>query len=279
MFYSKKQAMAKFWFLLLLLIMQAPSYAAIIVTSIEARGEPGSLGTYKKDYKITWAKVPSPKDNEVIPSEFIYYGAMEEHDKVSFACNNTGSGLFPGTKGTYCLKVNPGETWNQVENRWLAMYGNTGPGVVGHVGQKDSKECVMFAAQPRYVSSIGTQVNSGPLICVGAPPVPDPLCYLSGEPTLEYSLQQGEDPNGKVAAANVQVQCDYPANIMLLSGTGNSYIDFNWGRVNLTFNKNKLPYLMNNVTNTQLKIEGTLSGTSPAAGIYENSLVIILGYQ
>lgn len=274
--------------LLLLLLYAVSSQATIIVTSIEARATPAGR-TYgceqgatqcKKEYKVTWKKVPGPRDNEVVPPGVTLYGAMEEHNHISFWCNMAGSGLFGGVMGTVCVSVPRGATWGMVEDLWIRTYGPTGPGIVEHQGDADSRECVMFAGMTTQGSAIGTQVNNGPLVCVGAPPTPDPQCVIEGNPVFNFDISLGQDTSGMQRATTINLRCNLAANVTLMDTTGNNgRVELGWGYADVKVNGQILPLNLRPNPSLPLQITATLHGIATQAGVAEGSVVIVVGYQ
>lgn len=265
--------------LILAAVLSAPSVGlcTLVVTSIENRATDGS-GVYRNDYKITWARVPGPSDSDKIPAGITSFGAMEEHDHVAFACNNVGAGLFPGVKGTTCVPVNSSMTWAQAEQLWINTYGASGPGVVGHLSNTPgSRECVMFAGQPTNYAGVGQQINNGELVCVGAPPSPDPLCALAGDSVLEFLTTPSAISDQ--ASTHNQIVCDLPANVVLTSGTGMSSIAFPWGQADITVNGAPLPARLHPDPVADIEIGAAITGAGAAPGEYTGSLILVVGYE
>lgn len=249
--------------------------ATMIVTSIEAKAAPSNPGI--KDYKITWQRVPGPRDDEQIPSGVYVFGAMEEHNHAVFACDWGGSSLFPGVQGTVCVNVNSSMTWKQAEESWLARYGAVGPGIVGHIGSADSRECVMFAGAATNGTAIGGQVNNGELVCVGAPPTPDPLCHVAGNTEFEFTAPPGNVD--QVAEQQGQIICERDASVVLMSATGLSFVTFPWGRAELTVNGASLPAKLKTNPVANYTIRASVKGAGATAGVYKESLVLVVGYE
>lgn len=261
------------------LALPCRSLATLVITSIENKYqyEPG-FGYHQNDYKITWAQVPGPKDNELIGDGINMYGAMEEHDHSVFACDSRGSGMFPGVPGTTCVMVHKGMTWGQAEELWMSTYGARGPGVVGHSSRlPGSRECVMFAGQFGTGAAIGGQKNNGELVCVGAPTTPDPLCYVDSSPVLEFVTSP--DRIADYAETSAQLICGHPASVVLMSGTGVSTITFPWGRADVTVNGRPLPAHLAPAPIANITVGASISGARAEPGLYTGSLVLVVGYE
>lgn len=270
--------------LLFLSLYSVFSNATIIITSIESRSSgcegAGQVVFCYKDYKVTWRQIPGPLDNEVIPSPIDSYGPMEEHDHFTFGCNIPGQGLFPGVTGSTCIDLVPGMTWKQAEDAWIRSYGPTGPAVVGHSGASDSRECVMFAGMPGKGAFIGEQVGNGPLVCVGAPPDPDPQCVIEGNPVFNFDITLGQNASGMQRSTTVNLRCILPANVTLMDATGNSgRVELGWGHADVKVNGLTLPMSLTSNPSLPLEITATLHGIPTQAGVAEGSVVIVVGYQ
>lgn len=252
--------------------------ATIVITSIEARGNGGF-----KDYKVTWARIPGPLDNQIIPSNVRYFGAMEEHDRSAYACNSGGSTLFPGIQGTMCVDVPSDFTWKQTEEKWLSTYGANGPGIVGHYGRADSRECVMFAGQQSRAEPIGRQANNGPLVCVNAPPTTiEPQCVIEASPIFDFTANLGQNTTGMTQTATTNLRCNVPVSVTLMDATGyNGKIQLsNWGYAEVKINGQTLPLNISmSSSSSPLEISATLNGTATETGLAQGTLVLVVGYQ
>lgn len=261
-----------------LTLLAPKAFSTIVVTSIESRYQYYDK-LHHNDYKITWARVPGPRDYERIPSSVTHYGAMEQHDHSSYMCNTTGAGLFPGVQGTMCVDVRGRNMmWREAEELWIKTYGATGPGIVGHESyQPGSRECVMFAGQYGLSAPIDRQYNNGELVCVGAPPTPDPMCYIAPIPDIEFTTSPGPiDLTGQVVG---RVLCDIPADVVVMSGTGLSEIDLPWGRARLTLNGASLPLKLHTRPDADFTVQAHVTGAGAEPGVYSGSLILVVGYQ
>ncbi|UIM55647.1 hypothetical protein [Serratia marcescens] len=203
---------------------------------------------------------------------------MEEHDHQAMMCNHHGSGLFPGVRGSTCIPVKPGMTWGQAEDAWIRAYGPNGPVVVGHASDTPgSRECVMFAGQQGLSAPIGQQYNNGELVCVGAPPTPDPLCYIPPIPDIEFSVAPGAITRS--ASRTARVVCDTAADVLIMSATGLSDITFPWGRARIAMDGAALPGKLHTDPDADFLISVDVAGMGAEPGEYSGSLILVVGYQ
>lgn len=263
-----------------------PTYSSIVLTSIAAKAGPGCTPSEaylcSKDYKVTWQRIPGPNDNDLVPPGLKSYGAMEEHNHAGFYCNNPGKQLFPGVPGTQCVNVIPGDRWRDVEERWLQRYGATGPGIVGHTGRTDSRECVMFAATPFDGAAIGRQQNNGPLVCVGAPPTPDPQCYIDdAAPVISFDVPLGANLTGMTGVSEATLRCRMAANIVVMDAAGNGGQIKLGGGINasLAVNGQRLPLSLRPNPTLPVRFTVSLSGMAGSVGDFRGDFVIVIGYQ
>lgn len=272
--------------LFLLWLYAVPSHATIIITSIEARSSDSCrlyphepTGCYA-DYKLTWRRVPGPRDNEVIPPIVYFYGPLHEHNMTKFSCDNYSHGLFPGVPNAGCIGIPQGFTWKMIEELWIETYGPTGPGTAYHNGGgfAVSRECVMFAGI--ITQEIGHQANNGPKVCVGAPPTPDPQCVTEGNPVLNFDISLGQDTSGMQRETTINLRCNIPADVTLLDATGNSgRVELGWGYADVKINGQTLPVNLSPNPVLPLRITATLHGIATEAGVAEGNVIVVVGYQ
>lgn len=277
--------------LLLFSLYPVFSNALMFVTSIETKASDNNdscqtgIGRCNKEYRVTWRQIPHPRDSEVIPSEYHWYGAIHEHENVSFSCTGlsaTGSPsrLFPDAIITDCLTIPAGSTWKEMEDLWVRTYGATGPGVVSHWGSRDSRECVMFTAQKDWTSPIGEQLNTLPPMCIGAPPLDNPQCVIEGNPVFNFVINYGQDTGGMQQSTTINLRCDMPAYIKLQDATGNNgKVDLGWGYADVKVNGQALPVNVTPDPLLSLNITAALHGIATEVGVKEGFIVIVVGYQ
>ncbi|MBJ2078385.1 hypothetical protein [Serratia ureilytica] len=257
------------------------SNATLILTSIEARGGSGSTAYYR-DYKITWARIVGPLDNEPIPSNVKYFGPMEFHDHTNYYCTSPGNGYYPGVQGTTCVTAQPGDTWKVLEERWISQYGPTGPGIVGHQSNNANvSECVIVAGTPTMAAALPSQlVNNGELVCTYAPPIPDPRCYIAEDVLLDFGVVSKDQVIGDKMTQNVELVCELDANVSLNDASGkNGVIDFSWGKAVTKINGESIPKrIMAKKGANVLTFEAEITGTPNETGDFSGNYSLIVGY-
>ncbi|MGJ3355775.1 hypothetical protein [Providencia sp. Je.9.19] len=268
---------------LLLPIVIPKSYATIVLTSIEARGGKG-LNSAFRDYKITWIRVPGPLDNEVIPSQVRYFGAYEFHDFESYFCDNGVNGYYSGVAATKCISTYPTDTWKQVEEKWITINGNTGPGIVGHQSASTGpvSECVVVAGANSARAVIHNRLyNNGELVCTYAPPTPDPQCYIDSDVTFDFGAVAIGNSIDKKLTKSVSLICNYAANVRLNDARGKEgIITFPWGEAHTTVNERKLPVdITASAGNTTITFEASITGIPNIEGEFSEFYPLIVGYN
>lgn len=142
----------KFLYALLLTLLVSPiASGSLLVTGIERRDKVvPSIGptSYIVDYKVSFIRVPGPKDDEYIEAFNDRFGLMYGIFP-NMGCYGTDHGLFPGVASAELCVPLPGRvTWKAAEEQWLKTYG-TGPVVIGTTAftPDPSGGCLMFGAQ------------------------------------------------------------------------------------------------------------------------------------
>ncbi|WP_413502409.1 hypothetical protein [Serratia proteamaculans] len=187
--------------------------------------------------------------------------------------------LGPRIKGYGMLNIGFGSTATQAQAKWASFYGTSGSwSVQTTMGFTPITTC------------FGMVIMSGPQLefipgssCASPPPV-NLSCTTSGKVTIDYGTLDGSKLNGTTASTTLSITCNQAAtatiklndSVIDLGRKGDLTAAISIGGKDLASGSDvavKSGTVTTTITST-LKAKGT-----PAAGAFEGSGVLIIGYQ
>ncbi|MFS7161958.1 hypothetical protein AB6825_22490 [Serratia proteamaculans] len=201
---------------------------------------------------------------------------------VWYQCLSTDGGM---TISGMAITVPNGTTAAQAQVAWAAKYGTSGYWSIRNwqmSAMVDLREyCIGITIYPRSNSDLSEFI---PGSNCAEPPPPDLSCITSGKVTIDYGTLDGSKLNGATASTNLSFTCNQAAtatiklndNVIDLGRKGDLTAAISIGGKDLAIGSDvavKSGTVTTTITST-LKAKGT-----PAAGAFEGSGVLIIGYQ
>lgn len=206
---------------------------------------------------------------------FIGYGAPGQGFSARGICDNR-----------QILTVRRGATAIQTQQEWASKYGTSGTWEAGPIGLPATvplSGCVGFAI------SVGGSIFGDEVLPItsnscGKVPPPNLNCTTSGKITIDYGTLDGSKLNGATASTTLSFTCNQAAtatiklndSVIDLGRKGDLTAAISIGGKDLATGSDvavKSGTVTTTITST-LKAKGT-----PAAGAFEGSGVLIIGYQ
>lgn len=241
------------------------------------------------DYKASWGYTRTPADDTPVPSGQTFYNI--------FVWSPLGTGSFWSVNDLHCLwtgipkaqsvPVNPGDTWRDLEERWM----NNNPPEVAmsspyHGSLAAQGGCMVFGAAFGFEgggSNISLMRFNGNQVCITAPPGPDPSCSVNRDVLLDFGTLASEEVNGKRVQDTVMLNCNIAASVTLVDvvNVQPGIVKFDWGTVTVKVNDNNLPAKISAVEGaTALTFSADISAQGNIApGDYSASFPLIINYQ
>ena len=165
-----------------------------------------------------------------------------------------------------------GETWEQLNARWSAKYGNSASRLF-YSGSSDQGN------QGRYMCMLLISASGTTRYKTGCTPIDysksTVSCDITGPSTLDYGMLDINSVNGQVARLDATIQCNGATTVGLTSSPPTVTLG-NGITATLKLNSGNARVQINSGGTATVPIESTLSATNPVAGNFSGSAVVVI---